>query len=164
MAKRMTLDTHRFGRVEVSEQELIDFEEILGFPHARRFFVRQHDHGSVFAWMISADAPDLAFVIANPWHFFPDYTPEIAPHYLKALRAKAPEEVEIVTLVTVGEGTLSFNLAGPILINPDTRRGLQAILDGKDHSAAATIPSRPSGEAPAPEASSGGPSPPASRG
>lgn len=162
MAKRLTIETHRFGRIEVAEEELLEFEEILGFPYARRFLVRQHDRGSVFAWLISADVPDLAFVIANPWHFFPDYAPEISTQHLKTLHAKAPEEVEIVSLVTVGDQALSFNLAGPILINPSARKGMQVILDGKDYPASASVAlPRPGASA---EETAASPSPRATRG
>ena len=35
--------------------------------------------------MISLDDPDLAFVIANPWHFFPGYDPAVEPRHLKGL-------------------------------------------------------------------------------
>lgn len=139
MAQRVKIDTGRFGPLEASDDELIRFREIPGFPGAHRFLVRQHDQGSVFAWLISADPPELSFVIANPWHFFPDYAPEIAPRELQALGAKALEDVEIVSIVTVGRDSLALNLAGPIVINPHTRLGLQAILETHEYSTAATV-------------------------
>lgn len=140
MAQRVRIETRRFGPLEAGEDELIQFRELPGFPGARRFIVRQHDRGSVFAWLISADLPELSFVIANPWHFFPDYAPEVGPRELEAIGAKTLDDVEIVAIVTVGRETLALNLAGPILINPQTRQGLQAILEGRDYSTGALVP------------------------
>ena len=75
MGSRMTqheLVSERFGRLAFEESELLHFPGLPGFPEAKRFLIRHHDRESHFAWLISADRPDLAFVVADPWLFVPD--------------------------------------------------------------------------------------------
>ena len=38
-------------------------------------FFKKYDHETPFAWLLSVDQPDLAFVVADPWLFAPDYQP-----------------------------------------------------------------------------------------
>lgn len=140
MTEPLSVETRRFGRIEARPEEVVCFPELPGFAGARRFVVREHDRDSVFGWLLSLDVPDLAFVIANPWHFFPDYAPEIRPAVLKQVAAKTVDDVQIVAIATVGRETLSLNLAAPIVINPATRRGAQVILEQDDYSTGALVP------------------------
>lgn len=128
---KIRFESERFGAVEADARDLIEFPGLPGFPHARRFLVRRHDRGSDFAWLLCADDPALAFVIATPWRFVPDYDPEIAPRWLRALGADDVAALEIVSLATVSGGAVTLNLAAPILIHPPTRRGMQVILEGE---------------------------------
>ena len=142
--------TERFGSIEVDPDQIIEFPGLPGFPRARRFVIRQHDRGSVFAWLVSLDIPDLAFVIANPWHLFPDYQPEIPRHPLRALGADQPDDVEIAVLASCGDGEIHCNLMAPLLIHPGTQRGTQVILETDRYStreAAPAVPTPPEGTA-----------------
>lgn len=149
MEGRVTVETTRFGRIEADEAELIHTPGLPGFPEARRFVVRQHDRGSIFGWLISVDVPDLAFLICDPRRFFPEYAPEIEPRQLRALGAKDAEQVEVMSIASVSSETLALNLCAPVLINPESRRGVQAILDRGGY------PTRAEIVLPSPEAAAG---------
>ena len=75
MSDVVTIESRRVGRVDVSEGDLIYFDGLPGFPKAKRFVVMEHVAASSFFWLVSLDDADLAFVVANPWHFFPRYSP-----------------------------------------------------------------------------------------
>ncbi len=137
--------TKRFGAIEVDPEQVIEFCGLPGFPSARRFVIRQHDRGSVFAWLVSLDVPELAFTIANPWHLFPDYAPSIPAHPLRALGAADADDVEIAVVTTCAEGEIRCNLMAPLLIHPGTQRGAQVILDDDRYST--REPARPAAEA-----------------
>ncbi|HEY8493207.1 MAG TPA: flagellar assembly protein FliW [Myxococcota bacterium] len=130
MSEPVRIRSARFGEIEAQAAELIEFPGLPGFPAARRFLVRRHDQGDGLGWLLCADDPELAFVVASPWTFVPDYAPEVAPRWLRALGAERAEELEWLALATVDETGVALNLAAPLLIHPRTRRGMQVILDG----------------------------------
>lgn len=125
----MRIETAHFGTIEAGEDELLHFPGLPGFPAARRFLVRRHDRGADFGWLLCADDPDLAFVVASPWRFQPDYAPAIPASALRALGARDAGELELLALVTVAADGVTLNLAAPIAIHPATRRGAQVILE-----------------------------------
>lgn len=136
---RVRFTTLRFGEIEAGEDELLRFPGLPGFPSACRFLVRRHDRSSCFGWLLCADDPELAFVVASPWQFLPDYAPVLDPRWLRSLGAESEAELEVLTLATVTPGGVTLNLAAPILIHPGTRRGIQAILDGDEHPTQARV-------------------------
>ncbi|NNL68309.1 MAG: flagellar assembly protein FliW [Myxococcales bacterium] len=142
--KMQVIETTRFGRLEVDGSEAFRFGGVPGFPNAERFVLMEHDHqpeeGSVFAWMISLEIPDLAFVVADPWQFFPDYRPPLEPRHLKSIGVEAAEEFELLAMVSFQGGETSLNLAAPILINSRERIGAQVILEAEDLSVRQAIP------------------------
>lgn len=129
MSGRVRIETAHFGTIEAGEEELIHFPGLPGFPSARRFLVRRHDRGTDFGWLLCADDPGLAFVVASPWRFRPDYAPAIPAQALRALGARDAGELELLALVTVAADGVTLNLAAPIAIHPGTRRGAQVILE-----------------------------------
>ena len=129
MSDQVVFENNRFGVIEVAESELLLFPGLPGFPNARRFVVMEHDRDVYFAWLVSMDDPDLAFAIADPWQFFPDYDPPVELRHLHALGVEGPKDLEIMAIATfVGEHA-RLNLAAPLLINPRNRRGAQVIFD-----------------------------------
>ncbi|MDJ0866948.1 MAG: flagellar assembly protein FliW [Myxococcota bacterium] len=140
MTERLQCDTTRFGRVEADAAEVIEFPGLPGFPGAQRFVLRQHDRGAVLAWLVSLDDPDLAFVVVNPWHLVPDYAPAVAARELRLLDVESADELEVVVIATVADGTATLNLAAPLLIHPGSRRGVQVILDDDRYSTRVTAP------------------------
>lgn len=144
-AGRVRFTTARFGEIEAGDDEILRFPGLPGFPSARRFLVRRHDRSSCFGWLLCADDPELAFVVASPWQFLPDYAPALEPRWLRSLGAENPEELEVLTLATVTPDGVTLNLAAPILIHPGTRRGIQAILDGGEHPTQARVIPAPAG-------------------
>jgi flagellar assembly factor FliW len=151
---RIVVETTRFGRIEVEASEAFRFGGMPGFPQADRFVLMQHDTGSVFAWMISLDVPDLAFVVADPWQFFPDYRPPLEPRHLAGIGVEAPEDFELLCLASFQDGQTALNLAAPLLVNATERRGAQVILDGEAYGVREVIPAVDEGAAESGEASS----------
>lgn len=136
----ITIETTRFGALPVPEADCIHFGGIPGFPGAERFVVMQHDEGSVFAWMISVEIPDLAFVVTDPWQFFPDYRPPIESRHLHALGVEKPEDFELLVLVSFHGEKTTLNLAAPVLINAASRKGVQLVLDSSEYGVREEIP------------------------
>lgn len=128
----MQIETARFGVVDADPAELVELPGLPGFPRARRFVIRGHDRGTAFAWMLCADEPELAFVIANPWELVPDYAPSLSSRVLRALEVESADDLQLVAIASFSREGATLNLAAPLAINPRTRRGMQVILESDE--------------------------------
>ena len=140
MGDTLTIETNRFGRIDVDGDAILNFNGLPGFSSAKRFVVMDHAETESFSWLVSLDDPDLAFVIANPWHFFPGYDPSVSPRHLKGLEIKDPNHLETVVMANFQGRKLTLNLSAPLLINRESRRGTQIILDDPRYSTRQEIP------------------------
>ncbi|MCH7866266.1 MAG: flagellar assembly protein FliW [Myxococcales bacterium] len=140
MGETLSIETSRFGRIEVDDKAVLHFSGLPGFANATRFAVMDHSETESFSWLVSLDDPKLAFVIANPWHFFPGYDPAIATRHLKGLDISNSDHLEIVVFASFYGSKVSLNLSAPIVINRDARRAAQVILDDPRYSTREEIP------------------------
>lgn len=141
MGETLSIETNRFGRIDVDGDAILNFNGLPGFSSAKRFVVMDHAETESFSWLVSLDDPDLAFVIANPWHFFPGYDPSVAPRHLKGLEIKDPSHLETVVMANFQGRKVTLNLSAPLLINRESRRATQIILDDPRYSTRQEIPS-----------------------
>jgi flagellar assembly factor FliW len=101
-----------------------------GFPRHRQFvLVRLNDEGLLYAFT-SVDDPELRFLVAPPEPFFPDYAPEIEDEVFAALNTKDPDRLLLLVVITAGVNETTANLLAPIVVDRDSRRAMQVILNG----------------------------------
>ena len=101
-----------------------------GFPAHRQFvLVRLNDEGLLYAFT-SIEDPELRFLVAPPEPFFPDYAPEIENDVLAALNTKDPDRLLVMVVITAGVNETTANLLAPIIVDRDSRRAMQVILNG----------------------------------
>jgi flagellar assembly factor FliW len=101
-----------------------------GFPAYRQFvLVRLNDDGLLYAFT-SIEDPDLRFLVAPPEPFFPDYAPEIEHEVLAALNTKDPDRLLVMVVITAGVNETTANLLAPIIVDRDSRRAMQVVLNG----------------------------------
>lgn len=141
MGEKISFESRRVGKIEVTEAEVLAFEPLPGFPNRSRFVIMEHAESSELAWLVSIEDADLAFVVATPWSFFPTYEPPIDREHLAALGIEKREEVEILSIVTLSGKSIFLNLSAPLLINVTTRRGIQIIGEDPRYSTRMAIPS-----------------------
>jgi flagellar assembly factor FliW len=149
----MTIQTRHFGEIDIDESKIIVFEEGLpGFLELKRF-VLFHDEtevvdqppddgsqaaidpSSVFLWMQSLEDGDVSFVLINAFLFIPEYDPQIDPVELEALGSCATDSMIIRNIAVVTERLedMTVNLCAPIVINPVTQLGKQAISANRSY-------------------------------
>jgi flagellar assembly factor FliW len=103
---------------------------MLGFPAHRQFvLVRLNDEGLLYAFT-SIEDPELRFLVAPPEPFFPDYAPEIENEVFAALTTKDPDRLLVMVVITAGVSETTANLLAPIIVDRDSRRAMQVILNG----------------------------------
>ena len=128
-----SIETTRFGKIDCAEQDVVHFSEgLLGFDNAQRFVVIQHKEGSPFCWLQSLDKGDLAFLVVDPAIYVANYAPEMPERVAEDLELKEETPRLVYTIVTIPHGKpddMSLNLAGPLLINVESRKAKQVVLD-----------------------------------
>ncbi|MBY0449602.1 MAG: flagellar assembly protein FliW [Cyanobacteria bacterium] len=122
----------RFGEITVEDDRIIEFVgPILGFEQYSRFVILDHSEDSPFKWLQSVDEADLAFVITNPKFFGIDYEFALPTETAEILALTNADDALVVTLVNIppnNPGLMTANLLGPLVVNQQNRRALQAIL------------------------------------
>ena len=132
----MELKTSRFGPITVNPDDVITFTQpIIGFAEFRRFILLPGPQNDSIRWLQSAEAPELAFLLADPRSFYPDYQVSISRAELTELAAASLDELEVYVLLVVPEDAskVRANLRAPILLNPKQRLAKQSVLDGSDY-------------------------------
>lgn len=127
------IETTRFGSVEFDVQDVVTFRGgLLGFPDAQRFIVLQHKEGSPFCWLQSVQLGDLAFLVIDPAHYVPTYSPAMPDEVASDLEINEESARLVYTIVTIPKGDpqgLTLNLAGPLLVNLDNRMAKQVVVE-----------------------------------
>lgn len=125
------ITTKPFGEIEIEEKQIIDFPEgILGFDYVKRFALLDDAYpNSPFRWMQAVDDPALAFVIILISDFISDYELVISEGDYEMVGATSSNELLVFAIVTIPEDfkKMTANLMGPIIVNPKSRIGKQAI-------------------------------------
>jgi flagellar assembly factor FliW len=127
----LTIDSSRFGPLEIASDDVIDFPSGLIGLGGRRFALVTVEDDSSFSWLHSIDDPTLALPVTNPWHFFADYTVDLSDEASAPITADAADVAVFVT-VRAGAQLSDFyaNLRAPILIAEG--QGHQVINESAD--------------------------------
>ena len=129
----MKTQTRYFGEIEYTKEDLLTFAKgLFGFEDEQSFLLLPFsDAGTLFS-LQSAKTPELAFTLMHPFSLAPNYAPVLSAEELKALGVEKSEDLYYYVMCTVKEpvGESTVNMKCPVAIDPDSRRGLQTILDG----------------------------------
>lgn len=130
----MTIQTD-YGTVEYVPEDLITFSDgLFGFPKLTRYLLLRisegEDNDSILL-MLSVEDPNVVFVLINPFFLSPDYSPRLTPEELSCLEAADSGDLSYYAICVVRNDYLenTVNLKCPLAINPQTRRGIQLILE-----------------------------------
>lgn len=131
----MKIDTSRFGQIEVDEDKVILFKEgIPGLNHLKKYILL-HEEKAPLHWLQSVEDGKIAFVLADPFVFKPDYAPCIHEDTLEELEAENEKDLIVMTILVIPEDIhkMTANLMAPIVFNPKKRLAKQVILDKGDY-------------------------------
>ncbi|MGN0613884.1 MAG: flagellar assembly protein FliW [Porcipelethomonas sp.] len=125
----MKIQTRDFGEVEITKNDIITFEEkIFGFEEYSNFIMLYDDElNGEYVWLQSTEEPGLCFIAANP-ALVPDYKPDFKKEAEKVL-GKGTYEYWIMMVVTENIKDSTVNLKSPVIINLDTHKAMQLILE-----------------------------------
>lgn len=131
----MKAATRLFGEIEIDESKIITFEDgIIGFPDMKKFtliFDEEKDGRPSISWLQSMDEPEIAFPVMDPLFVCETYNPSVEDELLKNLGTIKEDNLYVLVTVTVPQDIkeLAVNLKAPIVINTDTRKASQIIVE-----------------------------------
>lgn len=131
----MKANTRLFGAIDIPEDKIIVLENgMIGLPEMKHFaliFDEEREGGGKIKWLQSMDDPETAFPVMDPTEVKADYNPIINDDILRPLGELTEENTFILTTLTVPKDVekMSINLKAPIVINTDTKKGAQIIVE-----------------------------------
>ena len=135
----MLVQTRYFGEINLSEDKIISLERgLIGFDEYKRFtllYDNEKEERPAISWLQSLDEPSLALPVVSPLLVKPDYKPVVEDELLMNIGELTEENIIILLTLTVPENIkdMTANLKAPIIINSDTRKGVQLIVENQDY-------------------------------
>ena len=133
----MIVKTSRFGDKEVPDEALLTFPEgVIGFRDATRFVMFECSDDGLFKWLQSCDKPDLAFVICEASVIVQNYQILIGDKERQVLQLENPEDAVVCLILVIPENPVeaTANLLGPLVMNTETRLGMQIVVVNPQYS------------------------------
>lgn len=135
----MLVKTKYFGEIELDEEKVLTFDKgIMGFEDFKKYtilFNNEDEKRPAISWLQSIEEPALAIPVINPLVIKEDYNPTIEDELLKPLGNIDGENVVVLLAMTIPSDLtkMTVNLKAPFVINSDTRRGCQLIVENQDY-------------------------------
>ncbi len=132
----MTIQTD-YGIVEYKEDDLLIFSDgLFGFPNLTKYlllYLNEDDDSMLL--LLSVEECKVGFVLINPFLLCPDYSPDLTPEELACLGVEDGGELSYYSICVVRNNYLenTVNLKCPLVVNPQTRHGMQVILENSSY-------------------------------
>lgn len=134
----MRVKTNLFGEMDIEDEKIICFPDgMIGFPDNKRFTLivdEKEDRTSHIYWLQSIEEETFAIPVMNPLLVKKNYNPEVEDELLNPIGGLKEDNISVFVTVTVPTQieNMSVNLKAPIIINMETMKACQLILDGED--------------------------------
>ena len=115
----LTIDSTRFGRIEIAPDSEIEFPNGLIGLDSRRFALVAREQDADFLWLHSLDDPALALPVTDPRRFFADFSLELGDGERERLGLpQLDAEAHVYVTVRASERPEDFtaNLRAPLVI------------------------------------------------
>lgn len=135
----MRVMTKHFGEIDLDESKIIYFADgILGFDNYKNYNIlydNEEGERPDISWLQSIDEPALAIPIMSPFLVMEEYNPEVEDELLKPLGNMNADNIIVLVSVTVPSDVtkLSANMKAPFIINAETKKGIQIIVENGDY-------------------------------
>ena len=136
----MQINSRLFGEIDIEDDKIIDFKNgIIGFEEYHKYaliFDAEKESSKSIMWLQSMEEPELAFPVADPTHIYSGYNPVVEDEWLESIGGiDKPEDVFVLVVLTVPSDLtkMTANLKAPLVINTDTRKGCQIIVNNEGY-------------------------------
>ena len=134
--KSITIKNSQLGEINIRMDTIVHFERgILGYDFLQRFAIVDIEECKPFLWCVAVDEPEMSFPIVEYKRVYPDYQFNLNTKDRQDLKLAKSDEFHLFFIVTVDEEkeTVSANLAGPLVINPEKKTGAQIIVPNENY-------------------------------
>lgn len=135
----MLVNTKYFGQIDLDEEKIIYFEHgIMGFEDYKKYTILydiEDGSNQSISWLQSIEEQGLALPVINPLLVKKDYNPIVEDEVLKPLGDITDENLVILLSLTVPNDVtkMTVNLKAPFVINSDTKKAAQVIVENTDY-------------------------------
>lgn len=128
----LTIESPRFGRVEIDPSTVIEFPEGLIGLEGHRFALLTSRPGSPLMWLHCIDNPALSLPVTEPHRFFSEFSVELTDDDVERLGYDRETPVDVYVTVVAAPALEDFtaNQKAPILVRDG--RGHQVINQVSD--------------------------------
>lgn len=125
----MKIETKEKKIVEVPESKIYTFPKgLLGFERYKSYALIESEY-EPFVWLQSIDDKEAAFLLLDPFLVCQDYEVDIDDNALKELEVSSPEDIIIMSIITIGASSVTANFLGPVVINKVNNKCMQVVLN-----------------------------------
>lgn len=134
----MKANTKYFGMVDINDDKVLTFDNgLIGLEEYKKFAIINdvEEEKSVISWLQSLEEPNFALPIIDPLLVKRDYDPVVEDEWLESLGEMKDEDYFVLVTLTVPENVekMTTNLKAPIVINMNTKKGAQIIVENQEY-------------------------------
>lgn len=114
----LTIESSRFGRVDIDPKAVLEFPEGLIGLAGSRYALLANDPDTPFLWLQSIDDPSLSLPVTNPHRFFQGFEVEVIDEDAERLGFDQSDAMDVYVTVRAAPALEDFtaNLKAPILV------------------------------------------------
>jgi flagellar assembly factor FliW len=114
----LTIDSSRFGTLEIDPEEVIEFPHGLIGLEGSRYTLLDRNPGSGFLWLHSLEDPELALPVVDPRRFFPRFALEVAEEERERVGGNDAQQAQIYVTVRAAPNPADVvvNLRAPLVV------------------------------------------------
>ena len=127
--------TVRFGELAYREEDMIHLPEgLVGMPDLHNWLILDMGDEMPMKWFQSLDRGDFGFPVSQPAFFADSYDIPLPPATHELLQGREGEWLAVMVITTIHQGgvRITGNLLAPLVVNVDSRKGIQLVLDDPD--------------------------------
>ncbi|SHO53138.1 flagellar assembly protein FliW [Desulfopila aestuarii] len=122
-------------------QPIMDSGKVITFPkgipgfetYTKYTLFHKQENKTCVYWIESVDSPGVTFTLVDPTDYGLNYSMDLSDDEAVALGTDDPRELAVLLMLSKkGEdgkaSSLHANIAGPIILNPEKRLGIQKVL------------------------------------
>lgn len=124
--------TVRFGELDYQQQDVIHLPDgLVGMPKLRNWLLLEMGDDLPMKWLQSLDRADFGVPVSHAWLFHDNYEFEVPLASCRRLKNTQPANLTVLIITTIHSGgvLVTGNLMAPLVIDTETRLGLQLTLD-----------------------------------
>ena len=124
--------TVRFGELEYETEDVIQLVDgLVGMPDLRRWLILEMGEDVPMKWFQSLDRGDFGFPVSQATLFHDEYEIEVPEPIREKLGSRTQEDLAVLIITTVHPGgdKVTGNLLAPVIVDIESRNGVQLTLD-----------------------------------